>query len=309
MPSLKLTKRDLERARKQAVANGLPSILWDSELKGFGCRVSPLGKISWLISKRLGAGGSKAKRVWQVFGDLETMPLEEARDHALGLIRETITGVDLGHKKRQQRKVEHAAFASGKLKDVFEAYHKRISEPGRYWKEIERLFRVEIMPVLGEQTILSNITKRDIRSLIENKEDKSPAVARFMFAVLRPFFKWAIERELIAVSPIDGLSAPKLSPVRDRVLSAEELKPVWNAATSLGYPYGHFYKALILTAQRRDEVWTSPYLVESHILRLVVGFEGCLECGGAFVAKARMSPSWVIEAFDVKANGVAGLLA
>ena len=56
-------------------------------------------------------------------------------------------------------------------------------------------------------------------------------------------------------------------------------------------------------------VWTSPYLVESHILRLVVGFEGCLECGGAFVGKARMSPSWVIEAFDVKANGVAGLLA
>ena len=35
-----------------------------------------------------------------------------------------------------------------------------------------------------------------------------------------------------------------------------------------------------------DAVWTSPYLVESHFLRLVIGLEGCLECGGAFVAKA-----------------------
>ena len=55
--------------------------------------------------------------------------------------------------------------------------------------------------------------------------------------------------------------------------------------------------------------WTSPDLVESHFLRRVVGLECCLECGGAYVAKARMPPPRVIEAFDVKANGVAGFNA
>ncbi len=55
--------------------------------------------------------------------------------------------------------------------------------------------------------------------------------------------------------------------------------------------------------------WTFPDLVESHFLRLVVGLEVCFECCGAFVAKARMPPLRIVEAFDVKANGVAGFNA
>jgi integrase len=255
MPSLKITKREIDRLRKQATdTNGVPLTLWDSDLKGFGCRISTSGKVSWTICKRLGAGGSKAKRVWHAYGDLETMTLDDAKAHALGLLNDTRKGIDLADRKRQQRHAEHTAYASGKLKDVFEAYHKRKSEPGRYWGEINRLFNVEIMPVLGKDTILANITKRDIRSLIENKEDSSPAVARFMFAALRPLFKWAIERELVTVSPMEGLTAPKTNGARDRVLSDSELTLVWKATGEMPYPFGPFYRLLILTAQRRDEV-------------------------------------------------------
>jgi hypothetical protein len=61
--------------------------------------------------------------------------------------------------------------------------------------------------------------------------------------------------------------------------------------------------------EKLPNLWTSPFLVESHFLRLVVGVEGCFECGGASVAKARVPPLRVLEAFYVKANGVGCLLA
>jgi integrase len=41
---------------------------------------------------------------------------------------------------------------------------------------------------------------------------------------------------------------------RERALSDAEIAEVWAAAGTLGYPFGPFYKLLILTLQRREEV-------------------------------------------------------
>src|SRR3546814_704656 len=48
---------------------------------------------------------------------------------------------------------------------------------------------------------------------------------------------------------------PELSYVpRERNLSMDELRRVWDAAGDMGYPFGPMYRLLILTGQRRSEV-------------------------------------------------------
>jgi integrase len=50
------------------------------------------------------------------------------------------------------------------------------------------------------------------------------------------------------------MKGPALSDARDRVLSDEEVKAFWQAASDLGWPFANIFKLLLLTGQRRDEV-------------------------------------------------------
>jgi integrase len=46
---------------------------------------------------------------------------------------------------------------------------------------------------------------------------------------------------------------------RERYLSAEEIRIVWEAFDKLGYPWGSLYKFLLVTGQRRGEVAGLPW--------------------------------------------------
>lgn len=216
MPTAKLTNRCIQAVKRQARASGKREIvIWDEVQKGFGCSVSGKGKASWLVKKRLGEGGRKARTVWHVFGNLEEINLEEARDRARTLISEIREGIDLKEVRKRTRETQHAAYKSGKLKDVFQAYYERNSQPGRYWLEVKRRFEAEIIPTLGSSKIIANVTKQDIRALIDIKEAKTKAGARLTFAALRPFFRWCVSRDLITLSPTEGLSARSSTRARE----------------------------------------------------------------------------------------------
>ncbi len=79
------------------------------------------------------------------------------------------------------------------------------------------------------------------------------------FGYLRGLFNWAIgtgEYGLTA-SPVERLQPAKLigkREARSRILAADELCGVWNAADKMGYPYGPLIRLLILTGQREREV-------------------------------------------------------
>ena len=73
-------------------------------------------------------------------------------------------------------------------------------------------------------------------------------------AVLRRFFNWTVEREIISSSPLAGLRAPTAEAARDRVLTDAEIRLFWVGCDKLGWPFGPMFKLLLLTAQRREEV-------------------------------------------------------
>ena len=71
---------------------------------------------------------------------------------------------------------------------------------------------------------------------------------------LRRLCGWAVERDLITVNPCAGVRPPTPETARDRILSDDELKAVWQASGELGQPYAEFIRLLILTGARRNEI-------------------------------------------------------
>jgi integrase len=71
---------------------------------------------------------------------------------------------------------------------------------------------------------------------------------------VRKMFGWAVERDILTASPVININAPGKEVERERVLTDEELIRVWAAADKISGVPGAFFKTLILTGQRRDEV-------------------------------------------------------
>jgi integrase len=65
---------------------------------------------------------------------------------------------------------------------------------------------------------------------------------------------WAVDREWLDANPAAAIKKRKIEASRERVLSRDELRAIWQAADALGAPSGPLVKMLILTGQRRDEI-------------------------------------------------------
>lgn len=238
----KITTSKIDTLRTQAMREAKSIFLWDSKLDGFGCRISPLGKASWLTQRWKVERGRKGGVERVVFAQYPKTSVEDARKEArtrLGTIG------DLAQRKRRER--------SPTFGSAVEKYLRRRSVPGRFWKELGSRFENQIVPAIGKNTQLSQIRKADLDDLIETKRSTHPVAARTLYEALRPFFKWCVSLDLINKSPLDGLPVPEAPDSRDRVLSDQEVKIFW-AATNMHAVFGPFYRLLLLTAQRREEV-------------------------------------------------------
>jgi integrase len=71
---------------------------------------------------------------------------------------------------------------------------------------------------------------------------------------LRAIFAFAIERELITVNPVIGVSKRKVEIPRDRTLSRDELASLWRAVDKLPELPRAYFRVVLLTGARRNEV-------------------------------------------------------
>jgi integrase len=106
----------------------------------------------------------------------------------------------------------------------------------------------------GERKI-GDIRRADLIALLDDIVDRgAPIVANRVLAALRKLFNWTLDRDLTAASPCAGVKPPTSERARARVLTDDELKLVWQAASEIGWPFGAIVRLLILTGQRRQEV-------------------------------------------------------
>ena len=71
---------------------------------------------------------------------------------------------------------------------------------------------------------------------------------------LRAIFAYAIERELITVNPVAGVSKRKVEIPRDRTLTTDELSALWRAIDKLPELPRAYFRVVLLTGARRNEV-------------------------------------------------------
>ena len=102
---------------------------------------------------------------------------------------------------------------------------------------------------------IADITRRDVRELLEKIAERAPVMANRVLAVTRKMFNFAIDQELIEVNPAARVTRPGgVEQSRDRVLSDDEVRAFWTACEGLTPQMAAYYRLRLLTAQRGAEV-------------------------------------------------------
>lgn len=244
MNRLKLTKSAIDPLPSSAKE----VIWWDTELKGFGLKVTPAGRKVFLVQYRP-AGDRRNPRKYTI-GEYGQVTPHQARVEAQRVLAERAAGRD----PQAEKQAEKRRIASEQVEDLVAEFLARHAAQNRTASETARIFHREVLPHWGRR-MLQEIGKRDVVALLDRVRGRgAPVMANRVLAAIRKFFNWCISRGLLEVSPCAGAGTPTREKARHRTLSDDELKAVLTAAKEIGHPFGSIVQMLALTAQRRDEV-------------------------------------------------------
>jgi integrase len=223
-------------------------LLWDDRLPGFGCKVTPKGAKVFVYQYRLGGRGSPVRRY--TIGRLGPITAEQARREAEKLALKVAQGVDPQREKAETARIAVDLAFSTYVERFHAAY--LIKEWPASQRDALALLRRYAVPVLGSKP-LPEITRRDVTAVLAKAHGKA-ATTSLLYATLRRMMRWAANQGDLDRSPIEGMDAPAKVPSRDRVLSDDELRLVWQGSFVLGHPFGPIIRLLMLTGARREEV-------------------------------------------------------
>jgi integrase len=250
----KITKRAIDDLRSRAEAEGRTLYLRDDELTGFGALCTKTGACSYFIEYRLGGRATAQKRM--TIGKHGVLTPDQARQRAKEELGKVARGADVSQAKKDER----AKLKAGTFRDLSEGYFAAKGKQAktgewvsRHWKETHTMMEKLVYPALGKK-VPDAVTKAELAGLINKTMAHSHSVARRLHETLRPLFGWAFASGAIQSNPMTGLPCPKPVEARDRVLSDEEIRAFWQAATAENWPFSSVFKVLLLTGQRKNEV-------------------------------------------------------
>jgi integrase len=262
MPHISLTQLGAERLRAQPKE----TVYWDKTLPGFGLRVSPKGRKSFVCQYRVrGTRGSKWVERQVVLGTLAFLTVAEARDRARRYKAKASEGVDPVEETRAAKQAEENtrtanALTFAKLVERYEVEHLVKRKPAGAAEQM-RLFK-RWLPRLGDKPV-ADICEGDILAFV-NELLKGRANGRneadHLVGVVRHLFSWAKKhhdpdlKNLIHTNPAIEIARRSDIQSRDRFLSHDEIRKLWTACDTISWPGGQILKLLLATAQRVNEV-------------------------------------------------------
>lgn len=258
----KLTDRFLESIKAPEVGRATYS---DALRPGLQLRVGP-SKRSWMYEKRV-HGGPKRKHS---LGSWPAVSLAQARAAALEIQAEAERGIDRVADAEAARLAAERNLASQKtVAEVLERYEQLKLSSLRTGQERARELRKALRDYLDQP--MSDLSRAVLQDAIDEKAEAGRLVyANRIRAYLRAFTKWAHGRDYIAEDIGQKLDAATTEAPRDRVLTRDEVRAIYDASFELGPLWGPMFRLLVLTAQRRSEIaklkWSSVDLDGSRIV-------------------------------------------
>jgi integrase len=258
--TIKLTDRFLT-SRKAPVAGR--AIYTDSSLPGLAFRVSaktagnPEGRRDWLLRYR--PRGQEQRAV--ALGTYPAVSLSNARHRAGEIVAAAKRGVDLIASEKREAEAASAAQAKARpLSEIANAYLDSAKPRLRSWRSIESRTRCHIIPKLGKKS-LGEVTRANIVEFLDDLEREKGLRHQVNRCreTLRAIFAYAIERDLIAGNPVVGISKRKVEIPRERTLTADELTALWQAIEKLPELPRAYFRVVLLTGARRNEVGGLPW--------------------------------------------------
>jgi integrase len=245
----KITKRSVDALK--AAADGAEAVLWDSELKGFGCRVQRGGAKSYVLHYRAGTGRGASLRKLTIGRHGSPWTPETARREARRLLGIIEDGADPAADKMARREAPTIA----ELAERFLAEHAEAKRKGSTAAEYRRLLDRIILPALGKRKV-ADVTRADMMKL-HHANRAAPYQANRVLAVLSKMFnlaeRWGLRPD--GSNPcrhVEKFAERK----RERMLSPTELARLGDAlAADEGSPYAvAAVKLLVFTGARLGEV-------------------------------------------------------
>lgn len=247
MPVVQITKRFVD----QLASSGQSQLLWDRDLKGFGIKIGPTGRKSYVVQYRQGGRGYPTKRI-TIGVDGSPWCAVTARAEAKRLLHRVGLGADLvaeaETRDRNQIDLRFDHFAE-KFLDL---YARREWSARTYTTHASNIRRW-LIPVLRSKPI-SDLQRRDVTAVLDRIPASNVALPRNVFVLLRRMLNWAVERGEIPVSPINGMPVPRKPAERHHIIADDDLVVIAAAALRMSLIWESFFLMLIFTGQRRQEV-------------------------------------------------------
>ena len=251
MPNrISLTQLGVERLRPQA----REIVFWDVNCPGFGVRVSPKGRKTFLVQYRVRTNGNLKERQ-ETLGTLAFLTVAQARERARQSKAAASAGID---PVAQKRAAETAAKAEKQaheltLAKLVERYLREHAEVNTKASSVAatRGLLMRWVKVLGDRPAHS-ITKADIVAFLDDQPSR--IAANHLLQAVHHVFWWAKRWELVETNP--AVDVPKPQPKvksRDRYLDDNEIKQLWPACDQVEWPSGYIFQLLLLTGQRESE--------------------------------------------------------
>lgn len=243
----KLTVRSVEAI----LPDKRDTILWDAELAGFGCKVTPAGKRTYFLYYRTKEGQQRRPMI----GQHGAMKPEAARAIAREWLAEVAKGGDPSQSRKQGRKAPTVADLCQRYLDEHADTRKKARSAAGDRSIINR----HLLPTIGPRKVQA-VARSDIAAL-HHRLRATPYEANRMLALASKMFalaeRWGMRPDHSnPAKNIDRFKEVK----RERYLDSAEIARLWqvldseDAATKVQPNAIAAIKLLILTGRRLNEV-------------------------------------------------------
>jgi integrase len=242
-------------ATAAAPSNGKDrAIYWHDKRPGFGLMVTANGKRSFVFQYRNGQGESRRASL------SGTTKLDDAHKWADILQGDVAKGVDPVEKKKADRVAQSKR---GKFRTIAKDYVKREGPRVRSMDQRVAILERLVYPVIGDKVAVK-LKRSDIVALLDDVQDEhGAAMADAVLMVVRRICNWHAARDDDFRSPIVPGMGRSNADGRERILSDDEIRAVWQTtgeiianaeAESIGlFMFSQLLRYLLLTATRRNE--------------------------------------------------------
>ncbi len=245
MPRLSLTDRFCAGAKSTKPQTDY----FDEQAPGLALRVSSQGRKTWTL---LFTSPHDGKRARMTLGGYPATSLARART----LATEARGHLDEGKDPRAVLAAQAAD--SMTVADLIDSYLEKHARPNlRSAKEFERRLAKNVSPIIGAMK-LADLHRRDINRVVDPVLKRGRRVeASRVFEDVRAVLRWAVARGDLDSNPMEGMKKPNGSGPRQRVLSDEEIRSLWNGlpkTLARSKACQRIIMLCLVTAQRVGEV-------------------------------------------------------